>query len=215
MIKKAAVYFLFTNIIIIFCFEFAYSQQFEGKMSFDKFTTSDTVKTIYYIKGNLYRIDFLGKNDKIEKYKIINIETGDIKTVSPSKKLYKHEYFDKNLYKQSSNCEIIKTQNCKVVYGVKCNQWIVKNKTENSCITYWVVKKKYFQFADLGSIIYKTAKIPNYYFQIEGNSDFFPLEIVERSFLREFKVSIHIQEIVSMKLDDKLFVVPADYQVFE
>lgn len=191
------------------------AEHFEGKITFKKENLVDTVQLTYFIKGNLIKAEFLDAQGEITKYKIFDTQTGEIKTVSPSRQLYKQELYIKKTLPDKASFEVKKTDNYKEINGERCDQWLVKNKQNNALVTYWVTKDEYFNYAELQAMMENTEKTSTYFLLIPDCKNFFPIESTERSILWEQRMSVFVVDIKKMKLNDKIFEVPKNYQIFE
>ena len=109
---------------------------------------------------------------------------------------------------------ISKTKNYKFIAGNKCYQWIVKNKENKSVVSYWVANKKYKYFGDLLKITNDTDKISKYYTLITQTEGYIPMLSVERSWVREQRMVISAEKVLKLSIDDNLFEVPDDYEIF-
>lgn len=54
-----------------------------------------------------------------------------------------------------------------------------------------------------------------YFLSIKGYENVFPMLIVERSLLREWKSQVEVTEIKKIDIDNQQFEIPEDYTLFE
>ena len=190
------------------------NDNFEGVIQFKKETLSDTLFYNYYFKGSTVSIDNYTKTGKILNCKIIDFNKGEIKIVNPKRKLYIQKYVKTKKQFQDTSLSIIKTKNYKYIIGHKCWQWIVKNRNNKSVVSYWVTNKKYNYFNELLIILDDTEKISKYFSLIKKTTGYIPLLSIERSWLRTRRMSISAEKIINLSIDDSLFEIPDDYEIF-
>jgi hypothetical protein len=204
--------FFITNLIT-----YSYSQNkenFEGIITYKKETMFDTVFYNYYIKDKKVRIDYIQKNGKLQKYKIIDFGKGEYKVVNPDKKLYVQSFITITKYPEHKNLEISKTGNYKTINDKVCFQWIVKDKSQNSVVTYWVYDIGYKYFSNILEVLDETEKISLYFIHIPDTGGYVPLLSEERSYLREERMKMSSQKIMKVSVDDNIFEVPKGYVLF-
>ncbi len=204
--------FFITNLIT-----YNYSQNkenFEGIITYKKETMFDTVFYNYYIKDKKVRIDYIQKNGKLQKYKIIDFGKGEYKVVNPDKKLYVQSFITITKYPEHKNLEISKTGNYKTINDKVCFQWIVKDKSQNSVVTYWVYDIGYKYFSNILEVLDETEKISLYFIHIPDTGGYVPLLSEERSYLREERMKMSSQKIMKVSVDDNIFEVPKGYVLF-
>lgn len=188
---------------------------FEGLISYEKITLSDTVNLKYYIKDSFVRIERLNKNRELEEYKIIDFKTKKITVVNPTKELYIVKNVEIKKTMPSAGISVEKTRNFKYIQNIKCRQWIVKCKESNAIVTFWVADKHYALYGKLLQSLSETEKISDYFTYISENKGFIPLESVERSWLRDMRMKLSAKEIKEKTLPDALFTPPENYRLFE
>lgn len=190
------------------------SQIFEGIITYKKETMNDTLFYNYYIKGSKVRIDYVARNGKLLKYKIIDFKSNEYKVVNPSKKLYVQTYINRKTFLKNNNLTIEKTENYKFIHKKKCNQWIIKDKNNNTVVTYWVSYEGYKYYGDLLQILDETEKIYSYFMQIPESIGYIPFISEERSWLRDERMKMTAEKIIHITIDESIFDVPSDYLLF-
>lgn len=196
------------------------NKSFEGYISFSMELLSDTMYYTYYIKGNMVRMDEFNrcKTCKIPgNYLLFDLDKKTIIALNPQRKMYLHlpvnEYKDGE--NESENFKILKTNNSKKIFGYKCYQWRVRNKKENTEISYWVAKDNFDFFVDFLKLWNRSEKHALYFLRIPENIGFFPLLSEERTTLREQKMTLRVITIQKKGLDKELFQIPKDYKSYE
>lgn len=208
--------------IIIFSILINYSvsllaTDFEGRIVLSKQSLYDTTNYEYTVKGNHVRIDIKNSYAQIIQSLIIDLEEENITALSPNHKLYtvlkkkRHpEDFDKAEY------ELIKTPNFKLINGYKCFLWHVRNKRLDSDITFWITEMKLDFLPKVVALLRRTndySELINYYIQVELNSTFFPILIIDKTLLQEEKSKMMVTSIVNEPVNEKTFEIPKDYKL--
>ena len=192
------------------------TDKFEGIITFKKETLSDTSFFEYFIKDEFVRINKLSKNRKLLTYKIINMKTGTVSIIKPSKKLYIQKPVAKTNIENAQdldNVEIEKRDNFKYIGKYKCYQWIVTDKKKKTVITYWMSDCSYDYYYKL--ISFSSDKFYKYFRQMPKLNGTIPLICEERSLLRTKRMTFSAISIVEKKIKDENFKIPSGYSIFE
>ncbi len=202
--------------MVILCFIPLRAQNFEGEIVFTKETLKDTTYYSYKIKDNMVRFEELNNNQELVSYIIADLSKKNIFTINPRRKLY----IDMPVYPWKSetdtiNYKIIKTENYKSIKGLKCYQWRVQNKKENTEIAFWVAPDHYNFYTEFLKMVNQSDKISQYYLNVSENTGYLPLESVERSMLREWRMCLNVVKIQKKTLPAVLFEIPAGYKIFQ
>src|ERR1051326_1767729 len=121
----------------------ATAQQFEGTIEFKKKTAIDTTDYVYYVKGDKIRLDEIGsKTKKVDGSFFINTTSSVLQALDYERKLYIDQPTG-TPNKPSGKCEVTATKNTKTINGMKCTEYVVKNKDENTVISFWLAKGKF------------------------------------------------------------------------
>lgn len=210
------------KIMIVFSILITYSlsllaTDFEGRIILSKQSLYDTTIYEYSVKGNHVRIDIKNSHAEIVQSLIIDLEEENITALSPNHKLYtvlkkkRHpEDFDKAEY------ELIKTPNFKLINGYKCFLWHVRNKRLDSDVTFWITDMKLDFLPKIVALLSLTddyKDIINYYIQVELDSTFFPMLIIDRTLTKEERAKLVVIRIVKESVSDNAFEIPKDYQL--
>ncbi len=190
------------------------NKSFEGIITYKKETMNDTVFNNFYIKGSKIRIDYILKTGKLLKYKIIDFKNNEYIVVNPSKKLYVQSYINKTTTVKNGSLIVDKTGNYKFIQQKKCFQWLVKDKQNNTVVSYWVSYEGYNYYGDLLEILNETEKIFSYFSQIPNSNGYIPFISVERSWLRDERMKMTAEKIIEISIDDSIFDIPKGYLPF-
>lgn len=200
--------------ILILSSSSVFSQQFEGIINFRRTYGKDTTLYNYFVKDGNVRIEEINKTGQVVGVQLIFPKINAVRALSPERKMYIEVAQNPPIQNTGAAPEIIKGTNTKDVAGVKCTQWRVKNTEKNTEVTYWVAKGFDF-FEPYLKTLNRKEKASTFFLQIDGIKGFFPLETVERTLLREEVGTFAVSKLEKKKLDNKLFMIPADYKKFE
>jgi hypothetical protein len=198
----------FISIFTIFTTPNLTSPYFEGKISLLKVTPYDTTRINLYIKGDEVRVDIFDCENKLLHSTLVDLKSKEVIMLSQKQ----HAFF---IPATPTPCHaelvVNKSQNHKVIDGINCYQWRVKQSSNRDESAYWVAKIKMDFFAKLLSLYDPTESNIKAFLKIPDHAGFFPLVYEERTFLRQEKVRITVKEIIHTKIESKLFEVPCSY----
>lgn len=199
----------------IFC-QTLKAQIFEGELIFMKETNKDTSFFSYKIKDNKVRFEEYTKNKPAENFILADLKTGNIFSVSPKMRIFTE--LPVNEWKAKNDDLILRTEktgNYKTIQGIKCYQWRIQNKTENTEISFWISTQPFPFYADFQKMLNKPEKILQYYLDVPSIQGFLPYESVERSTMRELRMRYELISMEKKILQPSLFEIPQGYKVFK
>ena len=209
MKKHILVLFLFSAISVI-----SLAQPFEGVMDFNKISAVDTIKYRYYVKGNNVRIEEMNKKGVIAGIMLVDLVKGNILALSPDRKMYMEvPALSKPII--TGKVEVNKTSGTKIINGYTCKLWRMRNKAENTEVSYWVAEDKFDFFNGLLKVLNRKDKLSVYFMQAPTVVGAMALEATERNLLRDFKNAIVTTKIEKKVLDASLFSIPAEYKKYD
>lgn len=191
-------------------------QSFEGVIEFRKQTATDTVNYVYYVKGDKVRLDEIGnRSKKVEGSFLIDLKTNSMILLSHDRKLYIEQNSGAPAT-MNGKAEVKKTGNTKVIQGVKCAEYVVKNADEKVMITYWMAEGKFDFFFKVLKVLNRKDKSAIYIQQINGVDGQFPfLSVQVNTETNKEEVRMEVTKHQKKAVDDSQFVVPKDYQKFQ
>jgi len=193
-------------------------KKFEGKIKFVQETLEDTLYYTYFIKDDMVRLDVLDNCkdcNATDNFMLFNLENNSIIAVKPSRKMYINVPPKPYVDNKDQNFQIIKSKNNKKIQGYKCYQWRVKNKVQNTEVSYWVAQDNFSFFEDFLRLWNRSEKHAVYFLQIPETAGYFPMVSEERTTLREQKMTLRVTEITKQNLDPTLFSIPKDYKSYD
>lgn len=202
---------LFFSFILLFASAFSFAQ-FEGTIKFIKITPKDTLKYIYYIKGDKVRIDNI-VNNKIKGTSLIDLNnTKKYTAVSHIRKMYMDVITKKSVMDYSAT-KAQMTSETKDILGYKCKKWIITNPDIGTTAVYWMAPGEFDFFMPLLKVIKRKEDVSQYLLQVGDVGGYFPIESYEEK--DGVKVTQLItEEIKEEKIKDSVFAIPANYKFF-
>lgn len=191
------------------------TESFEGKIDIVQKSCYETSYFTYFIQNENVRIDKFDKDHRILQSLIINTNEEEIYVLSPQKKLYTQINLTKKQSIESDNFSIQKTGNSRLINGVECYQWRVKNIERNTEVAYWVLQNNFTFFSELIKLLNKTDKTYEFFEYIPDTQGFFPMLSVERTLLRKEKLRTYVVNIDKQKLSKSTFEIPSDFSIVE
>jgi hypothetical protein len=192
-------------------------QGFNGSIEFKYYTQKDTSRNIYLVKNKLVRLDrYARKNDKVEGSFIFDLQQGEVKCLSPQRKVWFTQKSETppNLQGQ---CVVTKGKSTKTIAGFKCSDYTVKNTEENTTILYWIAQDKFTFFTPLITLWNRKDKQSIYFAQIKNlPPGSMPLMSEEKMLDTGKSVSkLEVTKVSKTAPTDQQFMIPADYKPFE
>ena len=194
-------------------------KEFTGTLKYIEYTPFDTTYfTVYITKKNI-RIDTFNddKNINAEKVMIYHLDDNEIFAIKPSKQIYMPIHFAKKTKSHRVGCEVILNKdNYKYINNYKCIQYRVKDKLNDTDVTYWVPEEDFPFYCDLAEMKYSMQAAHKYFFLLPNSEVAFPMQTVERTLLREEKFSYKVVEMHETdKLNSNIFSIPEGYQLID
>ena len=201
----------------IFCSAIiANAQNFNGSIEFTNANTKDTTKNVYYVKDKIVKLDnYDKKNGGISGSFIFDFNTNVIRWVNPKRKVWgtsKSETPPIIL----GTCEVTKGAT-KKIQNINCTEYVVKNKEENTIITYWITTEKFTFFAQMIKLWNRKDKQSIYYGKIEGLPEGSMPLLSEEKHISDAKMMsrLEVTKINKTAPDDASLQVPAGYNKFD
>lgn len=188
------------------------TQSFEGSIDLVQKSFYDTTYFTYYVKDRNVRIDKFDSNHNLTQSLLVQIDKELVYILSPEKKLYTQLETHDDYHAADDGFIILKTENHRIVHGINCYQWRVKNIERNTEVAYWVSQNDFYFFEELVKLINRTDKTYEFFEKIPETQGFFPMLSVERTLLRKEKSRIYVANITKQKLSETKFSIPSDFE---
>lgn len=191
--------------------------QFNGSLEFTYITVKDTTKNVYLVKDKLVKLDQFGKKTgTIEGSFIFDLEAGKIRFVNPKRKVW-GDHVSETQAIVKGKCEVNKTGNTKTIQGIKCSEYVVKNTTENTVVTYWICNDKFNFFIPMLKLWNRKDKQSIYFHQITGLPEGSMPMLSEEKQISDNKLltRLEVTKIGKKTPSDSELQVPADYTKFD
>jgi len=186
---------------------------FEGSIEIVCSSFYDTSYFTYFVKNKNVRIDKFDENNSLIQSMIIDLDKDEIFILSPDKKLYKQLTINTELTQPEEGFIVLKTENSRIVNGLECYQWRVRNTERNMEVAYWVWQDNFYFFEELVHLLNRTDKNYEFFDKIPETLGFFPMLTVERTLLRREKSRASVLNINNKTIDESIFKVPSNYEL--
>ena len=190
-------------------------KDFIGILTYIEYTPFDTSFFKVYVSKDKIRIDSFddkNANGDAKKIMIYNLKNQNIIALKPSSLQYKNFGAHSNSDMNIEDCEIILNKNnYKYLNNYKCVQYRVKNKSENTDITYWIPEEDFPFYSKMISMKRSMQRVHKYFFMLPNHTVAFPMQTTERTMLREEKSSYKLLELKESYIADEIFEIPEDY----
>jgi hypothetical protein len=204
-------FFLFFFVFVPFICE---AKSFEGSITMVKESFYDTTFFTYFVSDGRIRIEECNSKKELQTVYLVNTNREEVFVINPLKKMYTKLKKLKNSTVKDNYFTIKKTDNYKIIQGVKCYQWRVKNCEMNSEISYWVTQKNFNFFEKMVKVLNQTDRSWEFFNRIPNSQGFFPMLYVERNLLRDEKMRTAVLQIQTHPLDTSIFSIPKGYKMF-
>jgi hypothetical protein len=196
----------------------AYPQSFNGSIDFKYFNKNDTGNYVYWVKNSKVKLDQISKKNPgmVEGSYIFDLDAKKVYFVNPKRKVWGEQKSELPPIIRGS-FEIQKTQNSKNIQGVRCTEYLVRNATENTEISYWIANGNYDFFIPMLVLWNRKDKQSIYFNQIKGlPAGSMPLLSEERQISdKRVLTRLEVVKISNTAPDDSKLQIPSDYEKFE
>ncbi|UCH64462.1 MAG: DUF4412 domain-containing protein [Ignavibacterium sp.] len=202
---------------IIFSASILFGQdRFEGKVTFKTDDDGKEQLMTYLMKGNKFRIEESEGRDAAGGVMIYDSETQMMTILMNEQKMYMEMPINDSKYTAQVQVDsekpeyFAKTVEEKVILGHSCDKFEFKDKDKKGIA--WMTK-------DLGSFMFMSnpkdmkKSQPSWQDEIMG-AGYFPMLVKEEDSSGELITIFEVTELLSMDLDDDLFLVPPDFNKF-
>jgi hypothetical protein len=190
------------------------AEAFEGSISFLKQTRFNSSYITCYVKDNMVRIEEADKSGKVTKVLLMDTEAESVYIVDTERKLYNKLNTVNKSVDNDEHFLIIKSENTKVVNGILCYQWRVRNNERNTEVAYWVAPYDYDFFDRVVRLLNRTDHDWEYFRYVPDSKGFFPMIAVESNIVRDERVRTTVVQINRKRVDNSLFEIPDNYKPF-
>lgn len=194
-------------------------KDFIGVLKYIEYTPFDTTYYKVFVTKDKIRIDTFNdieEKGEANKIMIYNLKDNNILALKPSDHIYKLIDTDSESFINVDGCEVIlNKKNYKYINNYKCVQYRIKNRAENTDITYWIPEEDFPFYCEMVSMKHSMQPVYKYFFMLPNHKVAFPMQTVERTLLREEKSSYKVVELNEIQISDDIFNLPSDYTLNE
>ena len=194
---------------------------FEGTIAFRMETKKDTTANLYSVKGNVVRLDQMGKKTgKVEGSFVFDLTGKTIRFVQHSRKVWGQQKAEGTANIQGA-CKAEKTKNTKVLLDkYTCTEYVVTNETEKTKISYWIYSPdksgmKFDFFTSVVNLWNRKDKVSVYFRQIK-NLPAGSMAFASTEWLDGKQVGmLEMQKVDAKAMTDADVGIPSDYKEFK
>ena len=180
---------------------------FEGIITQINTTMYDTVKYMYYVTDTAVRVDVINKYNETKNTLIFDFIAEIAYVVDYDKEVYK-VYKNKNSQLTGSELELKICDNSKKINNYDCFLWRINDEELDTEISYWVNGKSFSFYSRMLSIWNKKDKKSNFFLCLKDNEGVLPMQILERTKLREIISESKIIKIENSIIDKSVVTIP-------
>lgn len=200
--------------MLVFLPLFIEAKSFEGSITLVKESFYDTTFFTYYVSDGRIRVEECNSKKELQTVYLVDVNKEVVFVIDPQKKMYTKLKKINNAESAEEHFSIKKTNNYKLVKGVKCFQWRVKNCEKNSEISYWVTQNNFDFFEKMVKVLNQTDRSWEFFNRIPNTQGFFPMLYIERNLLRDEKMRTAVLQIENRPIDTSVFSIPKGFKMF-
>lgn len=204
--------FLIRSFLLLFPIV-AQASGFEGTITLVKQTYYDTTFYTYLVADGKIRIEEYNSKKNLQNVYIINTNNNQVLIINPGRKIYTKLNSKLQENAEEKTFTITKSTNSKIINGITCYQWRVKNRDKNTEISYWVTQNDFDFFEKMVKILNHTDRSWEFFNHIPQTQGYMPMLSVERNLVRDEKMRTSVIEINRRNIDTSIFKVPTDYKL--
>jgi len=193
-----------------------FGQNFEGIITYKETSRGEVVTKKIYVKGDNVRVETYLPNDEnaLKGVKLVNLESGRVTALLPSRKLYLDVPSRKNL--RPLEVDINRTDESTKLLALDTRKTVVKSDRKRTEVEFWIAKGNFTFFGELMSVLGKNGNMGSFFSKIADEEvGSLPLKTTEKridgTLIKETEVIKINTEVVS----DKMFTIPENYTLQE
>jgi len=203
---------IFSVLLLIFVSDLG-ANPFEGIIYFQKKEGDNITFFKYFIKGDKVRIEDVNEEGSLNGILLIDMSKASLKMLSCNSQLY----IDVPISPENEKPEvkIERSGEFKMINGKECELWKVLDTKDYSRFEYWVNNGDYPFFSPMLRMLNRKDNIALAWTSILVGDNYFPFSGIEYSSTGKELTRLEVIEIEEKNLDTSLFVIPANYSLFE
>lgn len=188
------------------------AQDFEGIIEFKKQEGSNVENMVWYVKGDLVRVDqFDPKSRVLKSALLINTKDSSVTFIDHHAKTYQ-----RNVASMApsilTGCVIEETKNSKEMLTYTTSEYTVKLPGDTANYSCWISSGKFGFFKTAAGLFGSTNNYFNYYWALEPKSGTMPMLVTKSNAKGEETGRLEVTRVDKKAIDEKLFSIPAEYK---
>lgn len=186
------------------------AQDFEGILEFKKQEGAAVDNSVWYVRGDMVRIDEFEPNSRILKScYLINNKAGTAQYVNHKAKTWENAI--QTLQEERTGCTVEETDNTKEMFTYKTNEYTVKNANGTVQLSYWLNFGKFGFFRPALKWVAFDNVFYDYFWVLPAKDNMMPMLVVKTNEKGEETGRLEVTRIEKRTVDAKLFDIPAGY----
>ncbi len=205
--------YLLTSLFLFFLSLSSFANPFEGIIYFQKTEGKQVNFFRYYVKGDKVRIEDVNDKGELNGILLIDMKKVSLKMLSCSAQMYIDVPISEQV--KSPKIKISRTGEMKMVAGKECERWKILDTEEFSSYEFWVNEGNYPFLTPMLRMLNRNDNIALAWISLLIGDNYFPFEGTEYSSTGMELTKLQVIEIKESVLDSDLFLIPANYSLFE
>ncbi len=188
------------------------AQDFEGIIEFKKQEGKVVENTVWYVKGDLVRIDeFEPGSRMLKSATILNLKDSSITYLDHQSKTWSRVKNHLVVAGAPVNFSVTETKNTKELHTYKTTESVIKTGGD-STFSYWTNTGKFGFFRTALYLYGPRNSYLEYYWMLKPKDNSMPMLVTKQNLKGEETGRMEVTRIEKRTVDEKLFGVPADYK---
>jgi len=202
---------LLSSLFLLFTLGTA-AQDFEGMIEFKKQEGTSIENTVWYVKGDLVRIDEFEPGSRLLKSaRIINTKDSSVTYIDHRAKTYKSNT-PAITPVIPVGCTVTETKNTKELQIYKTTEFTLKTPGDSANYSFWMTSGKFAFFKTAAWLYGADNSYIKYYWALDPKAGSMPMLVTRSNPSGVETGRFEVTRIEKRSLDANLFVVPADYK---
>ncbi len=190
---------------------YASAQNFEGIIEFKKQIGKNSTDYVYYVKGDKVRIDEFSPGTRtVEGSFILDTKANTMIYLNVARKMWGTRK-PTGTSVAPAGCVASTTKATKEIFGYKCAEQLVSNKTDSTQISFFIAPGKFAFFAPMVKLLNRQEKFSTYLLAVTLKAGSMPLLAIEKDLTGVEKGRLEVTRLEQKVLTTDLFDTPKDY----
>lgn len=200
---------LMSALVLVLAGSTASAQDFEGIVEFKKQEGTVIETTVWYVRGNMVRIDeFEPGSRMLKSCYLINTKDSSVRYLDHKAKTASKYVGAKA--KIPVGCRVENTKNTQELWTYKTTETVVQPNAD-STFRYWIHSGRFAFFRTAAYLVGPANSYLNYYWALEPKDNAMPMLITRENAAGKETGRLEVIRVEKRTIDEHMFNVPADY----